>query len=202
VAGLCDEGAHAPRLDRERVEGLAHGYLDRLSQIDTCAAHVTDKMLFNFWHLGVIAAAFPNATIIETVRDPMDCCTSIFLHDFAGRHGYAYSLENLGHYWRVQRRLMAHWHEVLPGRITTVRYEDMVADAPAQMHRLVAACGLAWDERCARFHDHERPVSTSSYAQVRQPIYGGAVGKWRRYERQLEPLRRALCLASPSGDTT
>jgi hypothetical protein len=88
---------------------------------------------------------------------------------------------------------MAHWHRVLPaGRILDVRYEDVVADLEGQARRMLAHCGLAWDEACLVFHRTERPVLTASAAQVRQPIYGGAVGRKRAYEPHLAPLLDAL----------
>ena len=36
------------------------------------------------------------------------------------------------------------------------------------------------------------PVATLSAAQVREPIHARSLAEWRRYEHQLEPLRRAL----------
>jgi hypothetical protein len=51
---------------------------------------------------------------------------------------------------------------------------------------------LPWDERCLSFHRTERPIRTASATQVRKPIYRSAVGRWRVYEDQLEPLLTAL----------
>jgi hypothetical protein len=73
-----------------------------------------------------------------------------------------------------------------------VRYEDVVADLEGQARRLVAHCGLAWDERCLSFHTTDRPVRTASATQVRQPIYRSAIGRWRAYEAELGPLLAAL----------
>ena len=49
-----------------------------------------------------------------------------------------------------------------------------------------------WDERCLEFYKTERPVTTASVLQVRQPIYRSSVERWRRYESQLGPLLEAL----------
>ena len=73
-----------------------------------------------------------------------------------------------------------------------VRYEQLVEDGDAQIRRIVEFCGLPWDERCLRFWQAERVVLTPSYDQVRRPIYRSAVGRWRRYEACLEPLRQTL----------
>jgi len=88
---------------------------------------------------------------------------------------------------------MAHWHRVLPaGRILDVRYEDVITDLDTQARRIVAHCGLAWDDRCLAYHRTNRPVQTASSVQVRQPIYSSAVGRWRDYEEFLGPLLAAL----------
>jgi hypothetical protein len=88
---------------------------------------------------------------------------------------------------------MAHWRRVLPeGRILDVRYEDVVADLEGQARRVLAYCGLPWDDRCLAFHQTRRPVRTASATQVRRPIYHSAIGRWRAYQDDLGPLLAAL----------
>src|SRR4029077_4510650 len=87
---------------------------------------------------------------------------------------------------------MAHWQRVLPGRVVDVVYEELVADPEGQIRRLLALCGLPWDERCLRSHENPRPVQTASSIQVRRPIYRGALQRWRLYEKHLTPLFEAL----------
>jgi hypothetical protein len=88
---------------------------------------------------------------------------------------------------------MQHWRNVLPnGVMLEVQYEQVVDDLEGQARRLVAHCGLDWDDACLAFHKTQRPVWTASVTQVRQPIYKSAVGRWRVYERFLGPLTKAL----------
>jgi uncharacterized membrane protein (UPF0136 family) len=104
-----------------------------------------------------------------------------------------HDLAELGRYYRRYERLMAHWRCVLPeDRMLDIRYEDVIADLEAQARRIIAYCGLPWDDRCLAFHETERPVRTASATQVRQPIYRSAVGRWRVYEENLAPLLGAL----------
>ena len=70
----------------------------------------------------------------------------------------------------------------------------MVADQEGVSRQIVAFCGLDWDDRCLAFHRHEREVLTASFWQVRRPIYTSSVGRWRRYEKHLGPLKEALGL--------
>ncbi len=178
----------------DQCDRLAARYLDHLSELapPPAAARVTDKMPSNFLHLGLIAMLFPEARIIHCVRDPLDTCLSCFFQNFSPGLSYTFDLDHLGTFYRNYRRLMTHWQQVLDTPILEVRYEDLVNDQEAVSRGLVEHCGLAWDERCLRFHETSRAVATASYDQVRQPLYSRSVERWRHYERQLEPLRRAL----------
>jgi hypothetical protein len=80
---------------------------------------------------------------------------------------------------------MQHWHQVLPGKVLDVHYEETVTDVETQVRRILAHCGLPFEEACVRFHETDRPVKTASSEQVRQPIYTRALGYWRHYEKYL-----------------
>jgi hypothetical protein len=87
---------------------------------------------------------------------------------------------------------MAHYDDVLPGRIHRVHYENMVADTETEVRRLLDYCGLPFEEGCLRFFENDRPVRTASSEQVRQPIYTDGVEHWRHFEAWLGPLKDAL----------
>jgi tetratricopeptide (TPR) repeat protein len=154
---------------------------------------ITDKMPSNYYYVGLIHLALPNAKIVHCVRDPIDTCISCFTKLFTAEQSHTYDLAELGRYYRRYQRLMAHWRRVLPaGRMLDIRYEDVVADLEGQARRLLDYCGLPWDDGCLAFHRTVRPVRTASATQVRQPIYKSAVGRWKAYEKELGPLLAAL----------
>jgi tetratricopeptide (TPR) repeat protein len=154
---------------------------------------VTDKMPSNYYFASLIHLALPNAKIIHAVRDPVDTCISCFSKLFTAEQNHTYDLAELGRYYKRYERLMEHWHRVLPAKsILDVQYESVVANLEKQARRIVAHCGLSWDDRCLSFHETHRPVRTASATQVRQPIYKSAVGRWRVYEQELGPLLGAL----------
>jgi tetratricopeptide (TPR) repeat protein len=180
-------------LQPDRIRALGESYLERVQSIAPEAACVTDKMPANFFHSGMIHLMLPGARIIHSRRDAMDTCLSNFTRLFNRTMEFAYDLEELARYHRRYRRLMEHWHAVLPpGTILDVDYENVVADLEGQARRMIEFVGLEWDDTCLAFHENPRVVKTASIAQVRQPIYTSSVGRWRRFETQLEPLRRAL----------
>jgi Tfp pilus assembly protein PilF len=198
IAGSRDQdGAPYPfwarTMNAVDCRDIGETYLRGLPAKAADKARVTDKWLDNFEHLGLIHACLPNATIVHCQRDPRDVGLSAFAIRFSQGQAYSYDLAELGRYWRAYDRLMAHWRQVLPpGRMLEVPYEAVVTDLEGWARRLIAHCGLMWDDACLRFHDSKRPVRSASYAQVRQPIYDSSVGRWRRFERHLGPLLDAL----------
>ncbi len=180
------------RMDSKTARALAEEHLNALQQRGGEALRVVDKMPLNFLHLGIIATLFPRARIVHCRRDPIDTCLSCFFQNFSEPHGFTLDLKHLGAYYREYERLMQHWSAVLPIPIFNLDYEELTAHQEAVSRRLVAYCGLEWDERCLRFNETERAVRTASTLQVRKPMYRSAVGRWKRYEAHLGPLIEAL----------
>jgi tetratricopeptide (TPR) repeat protein len=152
------------------------------------APRFIDKMPNNFPNVGLIALMLPNAKIVDARRHPLDACLSNYRQLFAKGQNFTYDLTEIGEYYLQYQRMMDHWHRVLPGRVLTVQYEEVVADFEPQVRRLLEFCGLPWQDSCLRFYASERPVRTPSAEQVRQPIYDRSVGHWKHYERHLGEL--------------
>jgi tetratricopeptide (TPR) repeat protein len=175
------------------MEAIGGDYLRKLDAHAPGAPHITDKMPQNFFSVGLIHLALPNAKIIHSMRNPVDTCVSCFTKLFTGQQDATYDLGELGRYYRAYHELMAHWHAVLPaGSFLDVRYEEVVGDIEGQARRLLDFCGLEWDPKVLDFHKTDRPVKTASAAQVRQPLYSSAVARWRHYEKHLGPLLKEL----------
>lgn len=180
------------RVDAGTARLFAEGHLQRLKRLGGGASCVVDKRPLNYLHLGLVATLFPRARIIHCRRNVLDTCLSCYFQDFALPHPHTLDLRHLGQYYREYERLMAHWARVLPVPVFELRYEELTADPEAISRRLVAFCGLEWDERCLRFNDTPRMVRTASKLQVRRPMYRSSVGRWKAYERHLQPLFEAL----------
>ncbi len=127
------------------------------------------------------------------MRDPVDNCLSCFERQFSKGLFFSYDLKELAGYYRLYRRIMRHWREVLPAEfILDVQYEQMVAEPEAQIRRLLGFCGLPFEEACMNFHEVKRTVKTASVLQVRQPMYKTSVARWKKYGDRLAPLVEAL----------
>lgn len=176
-------------------KALGEAYLSSTRPGTGKALHFIDKLPHNFLYAGLIANALPRATMVCIRRNPMDTCLSNFRQLFAQTspyYDYSFDLLDTGRYYVLFDRLMAFWQEVMPGRIMQIDYETIVREQEPSSRRLIAHCGLEWDDACLRFEENSAPVATASAVQVRQPIYRDAVARWKHYEAQLQPLRELL----------
>ena len=186
-------------LDADALRELGERYIDRTRvQRKTDAPHFIDKMPNNFFHIGLIHLMLPNARIVDVRRHPMACCFSGYKQYFARGQNFSYGLSDIGRYYRDYLSLVAHFDQVLPGRVHRVVYEDLVEDTPAQVRALLHYCGLDFDPACLRFFENDRPVRTASSEQVRQPIYREGLDQWRHFQPWLGELESAL---GPALDT-
>jgi tetratricopeptide (TPR) repeat protein len=183
----------ARRLDAEGWRALGESYLARAARHRSGRPRFTDKMPNNFPGIGLIHLMLPNAKIIDARRHPLDSCFGSFKQHFAFGQTWSYDLVEIGEYYLEYRRMMRYWHEVLPGSVLEVRYEDMVSDLEGQAHRLLEYCQLPWEDGCLRFYETERAVRTASSEQVRRPIYSSSVNHWRHFREELAPLIDILC---------
>lgn len=175
---------------------LGEAYVERVWRSAPQASHVVNKLPLNYRHVGAIRMLLPQARVIHSMRDPLDTCLSCYARLFEGDNlAYTYDLGSLGRYYQRYAAMMRHWRSVLPyGAMLEVRYEDVVGDTEAQVRRMLDYLGLGWDPACLAFHRNTRVVATASRVQVREPIHRGSVGRWKRFEAQLHPLRDQLGL--------
>ncbi|MBA3049243.1 sulfotransferase [Brevundimonas sp.] len=166
-------------------------YLGGLQTARPGADVVTDKRPDNFLHIGLIKAMFPNARIVHTVRQPLDVILSNWFLHLDRSMAHALDLEDLAHWHGQYERLMAHWKALYPD-ILDLDYDALVVEPRPQVERLLASCGLDWEEAVLDFHKAAAPVRTASVWQVREPLYRRSSGRWRNYERHLDGVRAAL----------
>jgi hypothetical protein len=150
---------------------------------------LVDKMLTNYYNIGFIQLLYPNALILHVAREPMDTIFSAFKHEFPpGTLDYTSDYAGLSELYHCYRDMIYHWDKVLPGRITHIRYEDLVKDFEGVAHAVINATGLPWDDSVLQFHKKKHAVNTLSSTQVRKGIYTSSLKSWMRYENELQPL--------------
>ena len=152
----------------------------------------TDKLPNNFPLVGFAHLILPNCKVINARRHPFDSCLGNYKQLYGRGQNFTYDMLDLAHYYRQYDAMIKHWHEVLPGKVLDVHYEETVTNLEDQVRRILEHCDLPFEEGCVRFYETERAVKTASSEQVRQPIYTGALGKWRRYEQHLDLWKEQL----------
>jgi tetratricopeptide (TPR) repeat protein len=176
--------------EKQFLAKAATDYLGVLRAIAPTAARVTDKMPFNFLWAGLIHVAFPRTIIIHCRRAAVDTALSIHQTHFHPVLAFPTGGAELVAYFHSYQRLIDHWRRVLPSdRFIEVDYEELTRAPEPAIRRIIAACGLAWNDACLRPESNPRAVKTPSKWQTRQPIYRTSVARWRRYEPWLGPLR-------------
>lgn len=194
------EVGNQPAIDAKMLSAIASKDLSALADYYMQAVdyRVGDKPMFieklplNFLYVGLIAKAWPNARIIHMVRNPMDACFSMYKQVFTWAYKYSYSTEHLGQYYVAYHKLREHWNTVLGERVIEVNYEDLIHDQENQTRQLLDRLELDFEEGCLHFEKNQAPSTTASSVQVRAKVHSGSIGKWRRFEKQLEPLRQHL----------
>ncbi len=185
--------AEARYLSAPAAHELAGEYLAQLRRIAPGAARVTDKLPFNVLCLGLIHLLLPRARIIQCRRHPVDTCLSIYFTHFKQVIGFANDKADLVAAYREYAGLMDHWRAVLPPEcFLEIAYEELISDREAVTRRLIAFSGLEWRDCCLKPERNERPLSTASLWQARQPVYATSVGRWRNYAPFLGELRALL----------
>jgi Sulfotransferase family len=180
-------------LSGEHLHGLGTEYLKRAAlHRNRGTPRFIDKMPNNFPNVGLLHLILPNAKIIDARRHPLDACWSCYRQHFAKGQPFTFDLTEIGQYYLEYQQLMDHWHAVLPGRVLTVQYEEVINDFETQLRHLLEYCELPWEDRCLRYYETARPVRTPSAEQVRQPLYDSAIGHWRHYEQALGELIEVL----------
>jgi tetratricopeptide (TPR) repeat protein len=183
----------ATKLDGMHLEAIATSYLEQLSAHADAEKRITDKLLTNYFFVGMAHMLFPKAKFIHTRRNPVDTCLSAFTKLFKDDMPHSYDFGELGRYYKRYEKLMAHWEKVLPqGALLTMDYEKVVEDIEGSARSLIDFMGLPFDAKCVNFHQSDRPVKTASVAQVRKPVYKTSVERWRRYGPALQPLIDSL----------
>jgi tetratricopeptide (TPR) repeat protein len=180
------------QLEHEQIRKIGERYIAQTRRHRAGRARFVDKNPNNFAHVGLLHLILPHAKIIDARRHPLDSCLGSYKQLFAKGQSFTYDLVEVGEYYLQYRHLMNHWHDVLPGFVLEVHYEDVVADLENQVRRILEHCELPWEEECLRFHETDRPVKTASSEQVRRPIYSSSVNLWRNYEEHLDELIEVL----------
>jgi tetratricopeptide (TPR) repeat protein len=192
VAGL-------PHRPAQQLEQARHAYfaeLDRHVDRDF-AGLIVDKLPLNMLGLPVIYSLFPDARVIFAQRHPCDAVLSGFMQSFTLNDAMAcfLTIGDAADLYDSAMSLFTRSRDALPLAVRSLVYEELVADPAAALEPLIAFLGLDWRPELL---DHRATakargaIITPSYDQVIQPLSKAPSGRWRRYQKQLEPVLPVL----------
>lgn len=182
-------------LTTEQINQFAKTYLDHVTNLSSTARYVTDKMPENFLMLGLIQQLFPNARIINCLRDPRSLALSCYFQLFRDdAQSFSYDLNHIAHYYKGYKKLMSYWKRTLSIQIIDIQYEALINQPKTEIQRILEFCNLDWSDDCLEFHDNKRQVATASYDQVRQPLYKSSLDRWQHYEKYISKSTKELFL--------
>jgi tetratricopeptide (TPR) repeat protein len=181
--------AQAAGVDCER---LGKAYMATTAKMRGDLPRFVDKLPPNYLYIPLILKALPKAKIVHLTRNPMDACFASFKQLFADAYPHSYDQEEMARHHARYFDMMRTWRERFPGRFFDVSYEETAGNLEPNARALIEFLELPWEDACLEFHTQKAAVATASAVQVRQPAHTKSVGRWRRYERQLEPMRRTL----------
>lgn len=175
------------------IAALGRNFEEYLAPRFPGAPHVSDKSIQSYMYIGLIKLALPQSRIVVVRRDPRDNLYSMYKNRFPeGTHLYTYDQRDLVTFYGTFLEMLDFWRERVPDWFYEVQYEDLVSNPEEETRKLIAACGLDWEDACLNFHENKRKVETLSVFQVRQPISKASVQGWKRFEKGLKPMLDAL----------
>jgi len=181
--------AAAKDLDATKIGNL---YLQTSRRLQGETSYFVDKLPQNYLMIPLILKALPDAKIIHLVRDPMDACFSSFKQLFADAYLHSYDQNEMARHHARYSKLMQTWRERFPGRFLEISYENVARDIEPSARQLISYLDLPWEDACLNFHQQKTAVSTASAVQVREPAHTRSIGRWKKYEQQLQPMKETL----------
>lgn len=189
LAGLTGSG----------IEALRKLYFEEVAKIAGDVGHrlIVDKNPLGLGSTPLLHRLFPDARFLFAERHPCDVVLSCFITSSRMNAKIAsfYDFEGTA---QLYDRVLAYWlrcREVLPIAVHTVRYETLIADPESELRRIADFAGLEWNSQLLANESNASArvyIGSPSYAQVAEPIYKRADGRWRRYRAQMAAVMPIL----------
>ena len=181
------------QLSDDKLASLREHYWQQAARIEQAnAGRWVDKLPLNIVHLGFIRWVFPRAKILVAIRDPRDVVISCFMQSFRPNAAMAHfsSIETTADLYTAVMELWFYYRDELGLDWMEYRYEDLVAEPETVIREIIEHLVLNWSDELL---DHtkiarQRHIATPSYADVTQPMYARAIGRWQNYRAELEPI--------------
>ena len=144
-----------------------------------------------------LSRCFPELKFLIALRDPRDVVMSCFMQPMFPLQQVNATWLQLGSAAEEYANLMGTWLDfepMLQNPHLTVRYEDMVEDLEPVARKCLEFFDVPWNDRVLDFHKHaqQRRVRSPTFTEVTKKIFTSSRGRWRNYEKFLEPHLHTL----------
>lgn len=144
----------------------------------------------------LVLRIFPETRLVIALRDPRDVVLSCYLR-YLPLNAVSVrflDVERTADRYALDMTAWLKFREIIEAPWCEIRYEDTVADLEGQARRALDALGLAWDKQVLNYRERlaTKHVTSPTYEAVAEPLYTRAVGRWKNYERLLEPVFEKL----------
>ena len=168
---------------------LAELYLEAVEYSRNGERVMSNKALNLPIQVGFLSKVLPSSRAIMLHRHPLDNAVSCYTTNLvAAGHPYTNNLEHLGRVWIERKKMTDMWTDILSIPVMELHYENLVANQREETERLIKFLDLPWEEDCMQFHKSKRVAKTISYDQVNKKMYKTSSGRWKNYEKHLDPL--------------
>lgn len=191
--------ANLATMSEEAIRAARSDYWSGVAKFTDLPEGVTlvDKSPLYLNKVAAIHRLFPDARFILALRHPLDVVLSCYITNFRPNAAMAnfLTLERTAEIYVASFAAFEEADRLLGLKVFPVVYERMIEDQEAELRPLFDWLGLDWSQVET---DHlataakRGVITTASYAQVNEPIYKRAAGRWTRYRRQLEPVMPIL----------
>ena len=147
----------------------------------------TDKNLFNYMYCPIISNYFPNAKIINCMRNPLDNILSIYRANFLNQ-SFSFSLPDISNLYINYFETMENYKVKYSESIYNYSYEELIKNPKDVIPEIINWLNWDWDDKYLSPHENKRNVFTASSAQIRKKFYSSSIGIWKEYKELLDPV--------------
>ena len=181
------EKAYQESIKNDQELSLTDLYFQKIEELGINSSITTNKWLYNYLYVGIIANQLSNSKIIHCSRNPLDNILSITRANFSTGNSYSSSLVDCTKVYLNQKKVMDTYKNLFSSSIYEMDYDLLVTNPEPKIKSLIKWLGWQWNENYLSPHKNQRTVLTASDVQIRSPINPKSIGGWKNYKNMLKP---------------
>ncbi len=185
---IADKIMNEGKIDTSIINNYKKHYLTLIKELNSSSLIFTDKELLNFINIGLILKLFPNAKIINCIRDPVDNCWSIYKNYFPTKTQFVNNFKDIAKFYKLYINTMKFWQKEFPKNIFNLNYETLIENPKDQIEKILNFCDLEWDENVMSHHKSSRIIRTLSFDQANKPISKKVSNTIKNYKSMIGDL--------------